>query len=330
MIKEFYDQKPMKYFDCGGRYDCDSAQAMIQNAGDRYIATRKYDGEWCRIIIDENQQVTIQSRSISKVTGTYGDKTALVPHLVDLLKTLPAGTVLLGELCFEDATSTSRDVGAILRCLPSKAIMRQQNSPLHLRVFDCLAYSHQDLCNTIYFDRLMCAKELVKGIDNSLINLVEYVSTDFEDFLQRILAEGGEGIVIHSKNGFYYPGARKSWLTLKVKKITEELELPIVGFIEPHKTYEGTELDDWKYWIDGQPVTKPYFCGWKNGVIVDNHGTHVRVTSGLNDEDRAWLATEGAQQMLKNGELVAAVSAMEITPDGSLRHPRLIRIRTEA
>ena len=64
----------------------------------------------------------------------------------------------------------------------------------------------------------------------SLTSFVEY--DDFEEFLQEILAGGGEGIVIHRKSAKYKPGARTAWDTLKVKKITEELELPIVSFIE--------------------------------------------------------------------------------------------------
>ena len=70
---------------------------------------------------------------------------------------------------------------------------------------------------------------------------------------------------------------------------------------------------------------------WKNGVIVDNHGTLVRVTSGLNDEDREWLASEEAAKAVANGELVAAVTCMEIDKEsGSLRHPRLVRLRMDA
>ena len=54
----------------------------------------------------------------------------------------------------------------------------------------------------------------------------------------------------------------------------------------------------------------------------------VRVASGLTDEDRAWLATDEAAKAIAEGALVAVVSGMEVTED-SIRHPRLIRLRTD-
>ena len=104
----------------------------------------------------------------------------------------------------------------------------------------------------------------------------------------------------------------------------------VVDAIAPKENYEGTEIDTWKFWKDGKPVTKPYYYGWANGVVVDNGKTWVRVTSGLTDDDRAWLATEEAETAIANRQLFAVVSAMEVDKEsGSLRHPRLIRLRTD-
>ena len=347
---KFYTMTPMKYYQPLD-YKNQKAQDMIADAGHNYIATRKNDGEWCRLIIDADGNVKAQSRSISKVTGEYGDKTELIPHIVEEFSHYPRETVLLGELCFTNPEKTSRDVGSILRCKPDKAIARQKTEKLVFKVFDCLAYAGMDLMNEIYALRMANALDAI-GDSGNYITFTEYsYHGDYEEFLQRILAEGGEGIVIHKADSKYKPGARTAWDTLKVKKIVEELELPIINFIEPNKSYMGEDASTWRYWIgikaDGtivkslcgpdssdnvikwEPVTKPYWMGWKNGVIVDNNGTEVRVTSGLTDEDREWLASEEAQIALQNG-LVASVTAMEITEDGSLRHPRLVRIRTEA
>ena len=350
-FKKFYTMTPMKYYDCGGEFNKPKAQAMLKNENKAYIATRKNDGEWCRIIKDAQGNIKAQSRSISKVTGEYGDKTEHIPHIIDELRSYPCETVLIGELCFEDITKTSKDVGAILRCKSDKAIARQKDIKLVYKVFDCLAFAGMDLMEKPYWERLVNAEDCVHDFGQyiTVTNHTEY--GDFEEFLQDILAAQGEGIVIHRKDAKYKPGARTAWDTLKVKKIVEELELPIVEFIKPNKTYCGEDADTWKYWIgtkaDGtivkslkcpdstpniikwEPVTKPYWMGWMNGVVVDNNGTLVRVTSGLTDEDREWLATAEAVEALNNG-LVATVSCMEITEDGSLRHPRLIRIRTEA
>lgn len=355
-FEKFYTMTPMKYYQPLD-YNNQKAKDMIANKDHNYIATKKNDGEWCRIIKDANGNITAQSRSISKVTGEYGNKTEHIPHIINEMQSYPCETVLIGELCFADITKTSKDVGSILRCKPDKAIARQKTEPLIFKVFDCLAFAGIDLTEKPYWERWANANDAILDYKHyiTVTDAVEY--DDFEEFLQEILAAGGEGIVIHRKDAKYKPGARTAWDTLKVKKITEELELPIVDFIEPNKSYMGEDALSWDYWegyysnepnkkyrinhtpgledkelaMQWEPVTKPYWNGWKNGVIVNNQGTLVRVTSGLTDEDREWLATEEAKKLLDEGSLVATVSAMEVDKDsGSLRHPRLIRIRTEA
>ena len=356
---EYYStMAPMKYYQPLD-YNSVNAQAMIANENHNNIAMQKFDGEWCRII-KWDDKIIAQSRTISKVTGKYGDKTELIPHIIKEFDELPNGTVLIGELCWRDIKKTSKDVGTILRCKPAKAIERQKNEKLIFRAFDCLAYDEADYTNSAFCVRLNALLNALLVLNSAngkgqyiLPPIIAY--NNFADFLQEILSKGGEGIVIHSRNYLYAPGKRPAWTTLKVKKITTELELPIVGFIEPNKSYEGKELETWEYWegrymdngelvllnhapgnidleacLEWYPVTKPYWHRWKNGVIVDNNGTKVRVASGLTDADREWLASDDAAEMLKNGQLVAVVSAMEVDKEsGSLRHPRLIRIRTD-
>lgn len=350
-FEKFYTMTPMKYYQPLD-YNNQKAQDMIVDAGHNYIATRKNDGEWCRLIINKNGEIKAQSRSISKVTGEYGDKTEHIPHITNEFSSYPRETVLLGELCFLDITKTSRDVGSILRCKSDKAIQRQKTEKLVFKVFDCLAYAGMDLMNEPYRLRMANALDAI-GDSGNYITFTDYCyHGDYEEFLQNILAEGGEGMVIHKADAKYKPGARTAWDTLKVKKIVEEIELPIVRFLEPNRSYMGEDASTWKYWIGTkaddtivkslccpdtsddvikwEPVTKPYWMGWKNGIVVDNNGTEVKVTSGLTDEDREWLSTPEAETALENG-LVATVSAMQIEKDsGSLRHPRLLRIRTEA
>ena len=132
------------------------------------------------------------------------------------------------------------------------------------------------------------------------------------------------------------------------------MDLKVVSTIEPNKLYDGMMRESWEYWereyLDGStsketrmtavtniddhtkqvyPVTKPYYMGWKNGVNVDFNGVIVSVTSGLTDEDREWLATEQAAQMIANGELFAEIKAMSVNSQNSLRHPCLVRLRND-
>lgn len=356
VFDRFYSMEPMKYYQPLD-YNSKKAQDMIENADFACIATRKNDGEWGRAIIGTDGSVKIQSRTISKVSGTYGDKTELLPQLVEELKLLPPQSVVLGEICFADVSKTSKDVGAILRCLPAKAIARQSgsNPKLIFKVFDVLAWDGESLMDKTYGERFvqLTATPMAKGAFK-YISLTDYVFEDFPTFLQDILAEGGEGIVIHRRSYKYTPGKRPAWTSLKVKKIVQEIELPVVNVIEPSRSYEGKDAENWSYWmgtynngekvflphspcnidmeagLTWEPITKPYYNGWKNGVVVDNKGTKVRITSGLTDDDREWLASSEAASLIKQGQLVAVATCMEITEDGSLRHPRLVRLRTDA
>lgn len=332
LVNKYEHLAPMKYY-APQTYNCDKARAMIENTNNGYVALQKFDGEWCKLVVGAHGYVKAYSRNISTVTGMYGDKTEHIPHIVREAANLPAGTVLLGELCFENLSCTSRDVGSILRCLPPKAVERQLIGPsLVFKTFDCLAFDGEDLVDVPYRGRLNTLLSIFNNYSLSCIQAPNICPRDmeFSDFLQEILAMGGEGIVIHSLNYLYAPGKRPAWSTLKVKRITQELELPVVDRIEPNMNYCGEAGEAWPYQIDGVSVTKPYYFGWKNGIVVRNGDTEVRVTSGLTDADREWLATAEAEEIIKAGGLVAVVSAMEITPDGSLRHPRLIRLRTDA
>jgi ATP-dependent DNA ligase len=336
-LKYFSNMEPMKYYEADASHN--KAKEMINNKDDKFIAMEKRDGEWCRAIIHEDG-VLLQSRSVSKVTGTYGDKTELVPHIVQELKnSYPSGTVLLGELAFIDYNTTSKDVGTILRCKAPKAIERQKENPLFFFPFDMLAYNYNDYVDMDFEERYFRLEETINP-DRKYIHKIKDADChqNFMDFADFIWWAGGEGIVIMRKDAPYQPGKRTSWMSLKVKKKLGDLDAQVIGFIEPNKAYEGTELENWKYFIDENgnpadltkmidygtltPVTKPYYYGWKNGVIVNYNGKEIRVTSGLTDRDREWLASDEADYMLSRGELIAIITGMEMTED-SIRHPIL-------
>lgn len=331
--EKFSNMEPMKYYE--NDLNLAKAQDILNNKDNGYIASLKRDGEWARVIILENS-VLVQSRSVSKITGRYGDKTALIPHLIEEFKQLPIGTVILGELAFPDITKTSRDVGSILRCLPAKAIERQKENPLHFYAFDLIAYNYKTLTDVPYVHRLRMLDSLS---EMQYFHFTERRTLDFMDFADEIWSQGGEGIVIHKLNTFYSPGTRTAWNSLKVKKKMEDLTVKVIDLIEPNKNYEGDYSSNWEYFVDQNdnridrleiynvkdlgeliPVTKPYWRGWKNGVVIEYQGRRVSVTSGLTDKIRAYLATEEALEKISNGTLYAIITGMELTAD-SIRHP---------
>lgn len=329
------EMEAMRYYN--NENDCPKRTEMIENKDGLYVASEKHDGCWALCAHYSKGNNLIRSRSISKVTGVYGDYTAKVPHLCAEMDNWPDNTVVLAELCFETYGTNANTVGTILRCLPAKAVERQKDNPLYAYVFDILMYDGQDLTEVGYWFRLVnWANRVAVRYHNEERQPFYFKRTaifhdgiDFAEAADEIINAGGEGIVIQRKDNPYMPGTRTAWKTLKLKQSLPEMELKVLGTLEPKKLYEGDLPDTWEYQINGELVTKPYFYGWKNGITVEYNGTTCDVTSGLTDADREWLATEDAAKMIANGELYAVVKAMQTNDLGRLRHPYVVRLRND-
>ena len=328
-IEDFCMLEPMKYYSNDDTSNV-KRQAMIENKNGEFIGSCKKDGDWSMLIHYSGSDNLIRSRSISKVTGVYGNYTDKVPHIVEDMNWLPDNTVLLAELCWDENGTNANTVGTILRCLPKKAVERQKDKKLKAVVFDCLMINNEDLTNLAYEKRLEKARVLLDEVKSSFIYLTDVYYDNFAEAADKIIADGGEGIVIQRKDNSYMPGTRTAWKTLKLKQQLPEMELRVVGTIAPNKIYEGDCPETWEYQIDGELVTKPYFFGWMNGITVElPDGTTTDVASGLTDDDRAWLATQDAQDMIRAGDLYAVIKAMSFNDKGRLRHPSLVRLRND-
>ena len=326
--------EPMKYYDKKREDLSDNLKkkydAMINNENNEYIATCKYDGEWTMFIKWDGQYL-IRSRSISKVTGVYGDKTAHLPHLVEEMKLWPDNTVVLGEVCWGDFGTVSTDVGTILRCLPAKAVERQKERKLVVKMFDLLAIAGESWLNVPYGSRLMQLRNYEGWIDSkyfSMTNICPPNKTPAE-FADEIISQGGEGVVIQRADYIYEPGKRAAWKTLKLKQRLPEMEFKVVASISATKEYNGKYPESWPYVIDGECVTKPYYYGWHMGVRFEYNGVMCDASSGLTDADREWLGTEEAQNIISNGELYVTIRAMQEASLGGLRHPVVVKLRTD-
>lgn len=372
-INDFAMMTPMKYYD-NPEPKTDTLkqkrQDMIDNKDNLYIASEKHDGDWGMFIHYSKGKNLIRSRSISKVTGAYGDYTDKLPHLCGEMDEWPDNTVVLAEICWDEYGTNANTVGTILRCLPAKAVERQKDKKLSALIFDVLMYKGLDLTILPYEKRItFYALYLTQPVADNLtppelcfyphyFKRTQVFTTDFAAAADDIISRGGEGVVIQKKSNPYMPGTRTAWATLKLKQALPHMDLKVVGTLEPNKNYEGDFIDDWKYWLEETdegvlyldrnkeqdeklyqsgkncwqqiPVTKPYFMGWKNGITVMlPSGITTDVASGLTDDDRAYLATPEAQAKIAAGELWAEVKAMSINDLGKLRHPALVRLRTD-
>lgn len=261
-INDFAMLSPMKYYN--SEAESIKRSEMINDKDNLYIATEKHDGDWGMFIHYSKGNNLIRSRSISKVTGVYGDYTAKVPHLVAEMDNWPDNTVVLAELCFREYGTNANTVGTILRCLPAKAIERQKQTPLYAYVFDILMFAGKDLTEVGYEKRIIDYAAEVTGLVPQDYQAVYFKRTtifhdgiDFAEAADEIISAGGEGVVIQRKDNAYWPGTRTAWKTLKLKQSLPEMELKVIASIEPKRLYEGDCPDTWPYLeVFGQEIDK--------------------------------------------------------------------------
>ena len=62
-----------------------------------YFAEIKKDGYWYQYEKTADHSY-LWSRTTSKVTGTLAEKSANVPHIMQIMDRVPAGTIIIGEI----------------------------------------------------------------------------------------------------------------------------------------------------------------------------------------------------------------------------------------
>lgn len=122
---------------------------------------------------------------------------------------------------------------------------------------------------------------------------------DIDDLYDKFRAQGYEGAIVKDPTAGYDP--KRSWAWLKMKA-EETYDLPVIGAFEGEGKY----------------------AGMLGGLIVDFGGKEVRVGGGFTDQERRAIWSDDHPI----GKLIE-VEAHEVTEDGSLRHPRFVRFRTD-
>lgn len=126
---------------------------------------------------------------------------------------------------------------------------------------------------------------------------VMHSKEEIEDWAAQIINQGGEGVIVKTLDGRYEKKRSYQWLKIKAE---ESVDLEVV---------------------DVEPGTGKYE-GMIGALVVDFNGVRVSVGSGLTDDLRALDETQLVGRMIE-------VMYHEVTPDGSLRHPRFKRFRDD-
>ena len=358
----YFESEPMKYFAPNSTMTREARQLKLEQmaASGDYLFGLKTDGNWSRAVITKDR-CALQTRGISKVTGTYGEVQTKILFWDDVCNAFSDTTVILGEIYLPGGID--KDCGAILRCLDAKAISRQKVTPLRWRVFDVLALDGDDYMDQPFEYRIEHIPEVVGRINSPLVSGVEYYEMDdtFFDKMAEIFASGGEGAVCYRKDSRYVPGKRgpHAWDTCKVKQeITSDIDCIIMGTVAGEKIYTGKDMGSWTLWenqrtgelVNGEyfgeyqtggayiPVTKNYFNNWPAAIQVGVYnkegqliplckvsGLTETFKSDLRDNLNDWIGIP----VSISGMMVSEAKATSNGEGISIRHPLLKRIRKD-
>ena len=355
----FKEMAPQKYWAPPASWSEDKKKETTRNrifSGEWWGAEKK-DGYFSKLVKDDEGNIGLYSRS-RNVNGEYPEKSEWVPHLKEFFDWLPNGTCLLGELYLPSKPGSS-NITSLLGCLKEKCIARQEKGEkLHFYAFDVLAVKGNSLLKYGLKDRLVVLDDLFleyadgpSGYTAPSVGFVEFAryssGQELWTTLQRVLANGGEGMVITRGGALYQPDKRPSKDCQKVKKeLAENIDCFFTGrATAPTRLYTGKELESWKYWeniktdekMEGEfcreymngglvePVTKPYFHGWAGsleiGVMRDGEVVPIGYLSGLTDEVKANFKDYKFRCI--------EVAAMEVLPTGGIRHGKMMKFRDD-
>lgn len=286
-----------------------------------YFGQIKKDGALYMFIKGHNGESYLFGRTTSKVTGLLTEKSSNVPHIINALKDIPNGTILLGEIYYPGGTS--RNVTTIMGCKEDKAIERQNGSYgfIHYYIYDCLAYNEKLLLNIGNFDRYKIIGQIYEKFKLAQYDFLDFGLAWEDNLYERVgeaLKNGEEGMVLKKKDAPYEP-SKRPLTNLKAKQV-DFADVVIIGFKDPTPEYTGKDLVNWEYWFNPDskevypiglyydkymteevsmfymPVTKHFYYGWKNAIEIgayNNEGKLVSIgtiASGLTDELRREFA----------------------------------------
>ena len=360
---DYFSIEPMKYWAPTSSMSPETKRQHLEQmaANGNYIWSRKYDGNWSRAVITSNRNA-LQTRGISKKTGTYGEIQNKVFFWDNVVNAFQNGdTVILGEVYLPGGID--KDVGAILRCLDPKALARQKDQKLEWRIFDVLVLDGVDMMNTPIEERIKYIPKVVSRINSPLVMGINYYSMDenFFDDLNTIFAEGGEGAVCYKRSSIYIPGKRgpSAWETCKVKQeISTDIDCFITGIEPAVRDYTGKDIENWNFWenertgekIIGEyyneynlgrtirPISKGYYYGWPGAIytgVYDQNGKIIPLckVAGLTEEFKTALRDNYEEwdhcPLTIGGMMVSTAQANTNGIGISIRHPYIKSIRKE-
>ena len=254
-----------------------------------YAVEPKYDGLRCVAIIEGGSVNLISRNGLSFTSSDH-----LKPQLLEIVKGF-GDCVIDGELVsgnFNESSSAVR----------KKA---QQDDSTNYHIFDIMDMDEWKTPAKPYYQRRQILESLLPATHSSgnlrLVPSFRVISEDeIMSLYNRFLDLGYEGAIVKNVKGLYRKRKHRDWMKLKE---VNDVDLRVESLVQGEGKYHGM----------------------LGAVIVKFKNKRVSVGSGFSDEERELYWKEPNLILHK----VIEIHYHEVTPDGSLRHPRVFKIRED-
>jgi bifunctional non-homologous end joining protein LigD len=290
-------------------------------SGDVWLYEVKWDGVRALCFIDLDQadsQLRIFSRTQKRCEQQY-------PELSVLPRQVKASQAILdGEIAVLDdqGRSSFSLIQPRISVADANAIAHlSRSTPVHLFLFDLLYLDGYDLRGATLDERKRLLAEIVTPSER--IHVSDYFTVDGSAMLEAARGHGLEGIVAKARSSKYEGRRSRDWLKIKINTTDDFV---IGGFTHGERDYFSSlvlgRYDGEKLVHAGQVGTgfnekslKEIFS--KLEPLITKKSPFAGKVKALRDV--TWVKPE----------LVAEIKYLEITPDGLLRAPVFIALRTD-
>jgi bifunctional non-homologous end joining protein LigD len=281
----------------------------------QWIFEPKLDGVRC-LVFKRGDAVQLMSRARKNMNRTW-------PELVEAIASVTADDVIAdGEIVTFDGEVTSFSRLQARMGIQDPARARRVGVPVYLYLFDLLYLNGSDLRELPLLARKNALRAALSL--NEPLRYCDHVPERGEELLEQACRRGWEGLIAKRADAPYRPGRSRAWLKLKCIR---QQEFVIGGWTDPQRSRRGFGALLLGYYDDGRlRYAGKVGTGFNDRVLWE---MSVRLKSmERKSSPFADAVCERGSHWVKP-RLVAQVAFGEWTPDGRLRHPRFLGLRTD-
>lgn len=146
------------------------------------------------------------SRRVSTVDNKHVDRTQNLPHITAKTYAGLEGTILDGEVQATDFLETN----SIMNSGPKLAVDKQFHiGPCTYHVFDVMFFRGKDVRGLALDQRRKILEAVVERMNNEHVKTIEQIKGDLTQYFNKIVAKGGEGIIVKDTRQGYGSGWAK-------------------------------------------------------------------------------------------------------------------------